>query len=351
MTPTERRQKTNPRMRKAAALRRLILPDNYEDGATVRQQIEDYGGEATAALSRSDKERRRIELMADMLGEDGNDPAFLHSAFCMVALPASKPADDTKPHYRENGRLSLLINPTWIPRRGGDPVISGIPYGTRARLILVYLQTEALRTQSPTVGMGANLSDWMRSVGIESITGGKRGTIGKVHEQAKRLGYSTFTLSWQGDDGTENVVPNERIINRLKLWQGSDPDQGMLWPQEVELSRAFFDNLKDHAVPISREAISRLRKSSLAMDLYVWTAYKLPRLRKNVPITWEFLHSVFGAEYTLVRQFKAKAIDALRTVQAAYPDARFEITEGGLLIKPSPPAIPRKGLFIPRGKA
>jgi hypothetical protein len=188
----------------------------------------------------------------------------------------------------------------------------------------------------------------MRLVGIESITGGKRGTIGKVYEQAKRLGYSTFTLAWQGDDGTENVVPNERIIQRLRLWQGSDPEQGMLWPQEIELSRAFFDNLRDHAVPISREAVTRLRKSSLAMDLYVWASYKLPRLKRNVIVPWEFLHGVFGAEYQLARQFKAKAIDALKAVQAGYPDARFEPLEGGLLIKPSPPAIPKKAVFIQR---
>jgi hypothetical protein len=184
------------RSRRAAAVHSLSAPDNYEDHALIRRQIEDFGVETTAELAKSSKERARIELLADMLADDGSEPAFFHSGLCMVSLPASKPADDHLPFERKNGKISLLINPTYISRPDGPPIPSGVPYGTRARLILLYLQTEAVRTRSPVVSMGDSLSDWMRSVGIESVSGGKRGTITQVYEQAKRIGYSTFTLTW-----------------------------------------------------------------------------------------------------------------------------------------------------------
>jgi hypothetical protein len=336
------------RSRRAAAVHSLSAPDNYEDHALIRRQIEDFGVETTAELAKSSKERARIELLADMLADDGSEPAFFHSGLCMVSLPASKPADDHLPFERKNGKISLLINPTYISRPDGPPIPSGVPYGTRARLILLYLQTEAVRTRSPVVSMGDSLSDWMRSVGIESVSGGKRGTITQVYEQAKRIGYSTFTLTWHGEDGVDTVLPNERLVTRLQLWRGGNPDQGILWPSKIQLSEAFFNSLCARAVPVTKEAVIRLRTSSLAMDLYVWLAYKLPRQKKNTLVPWKHLHAVFGPEYGRLRSFRVKAVEALKMVQAAYPDARFVEFNDGLLIKPSSPAVPQQKTYLLR---
>lgn len=315
---------------------------NYESRALVRQQIEDHGVEGTAQLAANKAERRRIEIMSAMLGEDSLDPGFLHSGLCMVSLPARKPVDDMQPWKRENGRIALTIVPGYVSLPGRPIEAAGMPYGARARLLLLYLQSEAVRTKSPVVSMGGSLSEWMRSIGIEHITGGRTGSIAQTYEQAKRLGFATFTLAWKHADGTGyGVIPNRTILREMDLWKGNDPHQGVLWPSTMELTPEFFASLRDHAVPFSREAIVKIKGSSLAIDLYVWLVYRLPKLKKNALVPWEDLDGQLGVAYGRLRDFKRTVIDdALPQVLAAYPDARVEPCDSGLLLKPSRPAIP-----------
>ena len=42
---------------------------------------------------------------------------------------------------------------------GGKSIMVGVPYGTRARLITLYLQSEALRTQSRDVELGNSIEE------------------------------------------------------------------------------------------------------------------------------------------------------------------------------------------------
>jgi len=48
-----------------------------------------------------------------------------------------------------------------------------VPFGSHARLILLYLQTEALRTGSREVELGSSMRAWLFRVGIPAggITG------------------------------------------------------------------------------------------------------------------------------------------------------------------------------------
>ncbi|MBV8522282.1 MAG: hypothetical protein JOY71_09175 [Acetobacteraceae bacterium] len=48
----------------------------------------------------------------------------------------------------------------------GDPEPVGVPYGSRARLILLRPQSEALRTGCREVELGRSLRDWLSKMGI-----------------------------------------------------------------------------------------------------------------------------------------------------------------------------------------
>jgi hypothetical protein len=65
----------------------------------------------------------------------------------------------------------------------GPPVRVGVPYGSRARLILIYLQSEALRTNSREVELGRSLRVWLGRMGIP--IGGK--SMAEVRDQAERI--------------------------------------------------------------------------------------------------------------------------------------------------------------------
>ena len=90
--------------------------------------------------------------------------------------------------------------------------------------------------KSRTVNLGASFSAFMRSLGL-AITGGKRGTIGAVREQSLRIAQCSFTMQWSADttSGSQTVVSNTRIVDRLELWQSDRSG----WSETVELSERF----------------------------------------------------------------------------------------------------------------
>ena len=94
-------------------------------------------------------------------------------------------------------------------------------------------------------------------------------------------------------------------------------------------------------MPVREEALKAIGTRSLAIDVYIWLAYRLHALTKPTPITWAAIQGQFGAGFKLVRQLKPTFLEALQMALAVYPDARVGIEEGGLVLHPSPPAIPR----------
>ena len=56
----------------------------------------------------------------------------------------------------------------------------------------------------------------------------------------------------------------------------------------------------------------------------------------------EALAEQFGSDYARLRDFKSVVLKQLRDVLTVYPGANVSVTEGGLLLSPSPTAIPRR---------
>ena len=52
---------------------------------------------------------------------------------------------------------------------------TGLPFGNLSRLLLAWVCTEAVRTQSRELFLGPSLSGFMRRLGMAPIGGGNRG--------------------------------------------------------------------------------------------------------------------------------------------------------------------------------
>jgi hypothetical protein len=109
----------------------------------------------------------------------------------------------------------------------------------------------------------------------------------------------------------------------------------------VELSQKFHDHLREHAVPLDKRSIALVSNNSLSLDLYALFAYRLPRLREKLHMSWEMLQSQIGTEYAEVRELKRKVSQISNTLRKAYRDAKFEIMPSGITLYPSPPAVPK----------
>ena len=253
---------------------------------------------------------------------------YMARIMAQVTLPHSKTAGNE--YVRRNGLLTLsVLAPSHV----------GLPYGGLPRLLLSWLTTEAVRTRERTLVLGPTLSRFMNELGLAS-TGGRWGTIPRLQNQLRRLFASRIYCTYEGAGSSMGAGID--VASRYQLWwDPKDPNQATLWQSTVTLGQDFFEEIIQHPVPIDTETLKALRRSPLAIDLYVWLTHRYSYLDKQVIIPWAALHGQFGADYHLVRQFKSKVIPALAKVQSVYPEARFDVGSTGLRLVPSPTHVGR----------
>lgn len=305
--------------------------------ADLHQLVLLHGREAARDMV-PERDRPLVDLAAEIMGNESLDLGFTYAGFAMTALPHRDP----KVHRweRRNGRCSLLIKAGELYENGRFVEV-GLPFGSRARLILIYLQTEAIRRQSRIVSLGSSLHDWMRQLGIP--IGGK--SYGEVRKQARRLSACEMTLGFTTQDGREGTT-SARIVETIMLepakhgGDGGDV-QGALWDDTVQLSTSFYELLERHPVPVYEPALRALSNNSAALDLYVWMAYRLHAIEAPTPISWARVYEQFGASYATMRQFRYRFAETLKLALAVYPDADVRTNRHGLMLHPSPPAVPK----------
>lgn len=301
----------------------------------------------------------KIESTHNFLTElpTNDDLSFMHSGLCQTCLPHSRPSTNHAPWKRQSGRFTLLVSPGVMdPSLRSIPSATakiskkqpsleetpenfyvGVPFGTKARLIMIHLQTEGLKSR--TVSLGHNLSAFLRSLGLD-VRGGARGTIGTVKEQCLRIARCTFTLQWSNtnDAGDQQmIISDTKIVEGMNLWNANRED----WSGVVELSVKFHEHLREHAVPLDRRAIAMLSGNSLALDLYALFAYRLPRLNRDLHLSWAQLQGQIGTEYSDGFLLARRVREVMPQVRTAYSNAKVEITRHGILMKNSSPVVPK----------
>jgi hypothetical protein len=255
------------------------------------------------------------------------------SGFCLTSLPHRKiPTDQV--WEREGDLISLAVEPGFLKIKGKQTLF-GVPFGSRARMILLHLQTQAIRTQNQEVELGRSLHDWMERMGIP--TGGKSRNL--IVEQANRL--SACHLTFYYPDASRNGTRRKRgtiIDGGFAFSAAVDDDQGRLWEDKVCLSDKFYEQLVRHPVPVLEPALRAISNKSHALDIYIWLAFTLPALQRASVIDWASLRKQFGGGYAAnqpTRLFRRHFLESFQEALAVYPDANVSIEEHGLRLQPS----------------
>ena len=274
----------------------------------------------------------------------GSDIAYLHAILCQVGLPRSpKAVAGLQVFERMCGGAALRVTAgaLWD---GQQLVQQPIPYGANPRLVLAWLNTQAVKTRSPIIPVGDSAAEFLRMLGKES-TGGKNGTLTSFKKQIQALAACHMTLGFNaaGRAYTYNGQP----VKQFEAWiQPRDENQRPLWPGVVTFSDDYYKSLIEHAVPQDVRAMYALKGSALAMDVYAMLAERLHRISgRPITLHWKSLREQFGQEYMGIeadKDFKKAFLPALKKVLAVYPKAKVEQVTGGLLLFPSPPPIQYK---------
>jgi hypothetical protein len=292
-------------------------------------------GKEVALLFHED--RAVVEAAAAYLSSEDTDIGYLFSGWAQAALPHRRLPDDTAWQVTTD-RVTLIVQPGLRPTPDGNPVSVGVPYGSRARLILLYLQTEAVRTNCREVELGRSLHAWLRR--LEIPIGGKQ--MQAVRDQAERI--SRCRLSFQIRQGNRTGLVNQHILD-TSMFIEDESTQGGLFVEKAQLSQSFFDELKKHPVPVEEAAVRQIANNSLALDVYCWLAYRLHSLTAPITVSWKALHGQFGRSVARLDHFKDHFRTVLALATSVYPDANVkEAANGsGLVLIPSKPPVAKVG--------
>lgn len=288
-------------------------------------------------------QQRLLELSTDIVSNPADELAFQHSILAQTSLPAARPPEDLLLWERRQGRATLLVEAGKVinPKTGRFEQLR-LPYGPKARLLLMHLNSEAIRRQSPIIPVEDTMTAFFRRL-MGRTQDGRQTKM--LKGQLSALAAAQFRLGIINPDTTLQV--NTQIIGAFNLWFEKDENQRVLWPATLKLSLDRYESLIRFAVPLDERAIAALAHSAIALDIYCWLAQRLHRIPKGEPqvVPWLQLHEQFGQGYCRVRKFREFFLSMLPQIQTAYPDARFEVDGGGMTLFHSLPPV-RKRLVV-----
>src|SRR4051812_22200300 len=220
----------------------------FQRMGTVHDLIETRGKQQ--ALELDEFPRDVIEAAASYMADEDAGIGFLYSGWCQAALPHRRLPND-QGWQIDSERVRLVVQPGMRGTDSGKPELVGVPFGSRARLILLRLQSEALRTNCREVELGKSLRDWLVRMGIP--VGGR--SLKDVRDQTERI--SRCRLTFEVRQGARLGMANQSITESAIFLDDEEPSQGRLFAQVqvATLSTAFFETLKRHPVPVEESAV------------------------------------------------------------------------------------------------
>ncbi len=295
--------------------------------AEVHRLIVKQGVEETRKQASTKHERAVVEAAYQVLSEEADKLGFTYSGFALTSLPHKPQVENI--WRREGHNLTMLLQ-GGVDRAGNS---LGVPYGSYARFILLFLQSEAVKSGSREIELGRSMRVWLGNMGL-SIGGT---TYRLVNEQAQRI--SGCSLTFYTDRDNKEVMRRGGFVDGSITMADVMSDQPTLWQERVLLNEEFYRALRTHPVPLSEAALRAIGPRSMVIDIYIWLAYRLHALKGDVEVSWLSLNAQFGAGYARLRDFRAGFLGGLELALAVYPEARVSVDERGVVLRPSRPAV------------
>lgn len=285
-------------------------------------------------------EKRLIEAAAAIREcQDPDHIAYHHTVFCQTALPYRRTAE--RRWERTNGFISLSIEAGRALNPERQWVDLPLPFGPKARLLQIHLDTQAKLKDNPCVELEGSMTSFITQLQGRAPNGPE---LRKFKEQAAAIAGALFRFAAVRADRTFQI--DAKIVSGFELWYPRDERQRVMFPSFVRLSDEYFTSLRNHAVPLDYRAVAALKESALALDIYKWLSQRLCRIPASKPafIPWPLVQLQFGQGYGRLRDFRAVFISTLKTVLSEYPAAKVEADGRGVTLHLSRPPIARKVL-------
>lgn len=306
------------------------------------QQARDAAAAARAAeiavMPRDAARRAKTHDLIAVTGEDPRHLRHIHSVLALCGLPYTRQPIERRDYRSQQGSMKLILNAGELMGPDGEFVRQALPYGSRARLLLLHLCSEAIRQKSPTINIEDSLTAFLRNMGYDA-TGGARGTLTAFKQQVNALAACRMTIGTTDNKTGSAKTVNTQPFASLDVWFPQNPDQKMLWPSTITFSRDFYDTLAKHALPVNVHAIRAFSGSPRKIDIYYWLTHRLNGLSKPLPISWQALKEQFGEGYSRERDFRAKFEEELKHIAEVFPKLPASLNTKGMWLKPADSSV------------
>lgn len=240
-------------------------------------------------------------------------------------------------YIRQDGKYKITIyNP------------DGLPYGSYPRLIMAWVVTEAVLTQSKELYLGRSIREFMRRIGID-CTGGKEGTIRRLKKQAERVFNTAVFVEVTEQSGEVAHRTNDNFVigEKVELWWSTTRSTAdSLWESTIHLSDGFYKEVTERAYPLDMRVIKEIKRSPLALDVYFFLSYRMfgiNRKGKSTLIPYTALHKQLGAGYPETPQgrsnFKHELLTQVTRILLLWDGLTVEKHKKGLILYPSKLAV------------
>ena len=88
-----------------------------------------------------ERQRSLVDIAAEVLADERQNIGISYTGFCLTSLP-HKRLPENQAWQKQGHRVTLLVEPGRLKTAKGEMRLYGVPYGARARMILLYLQTQ-----------------------------------------------------------------------------------------------------------------------------------------------------------------------------------------------------------------
>ena len=278
----------------------------------------------------------RFDQVDQLVGasEADADMGFMTRLMALCSLPRTNPGNQLQ-YKRVNGPYKLIMI------AGGD---NKLPFGNLPRLLLAWVCTEAVRTQSRELVLGRSLAKFMRQLGMQDDSGSPRGDRTRLRNQMDRLFHSTVQMVYEDQHGKATV--GSLVADRTEFWWNpSRPDDRTLWESNIRLGEEFFTEIIRHPVPLDMNILKALKRCSLGLDLYLWLNYRTFAIRSPLRFTWRQLYRQFSEnpikapDKRTIQNFRAKVLRELKKIKIAWPALNYATGKGVMIVFPSRPTI------------
>ena len=215
-----------------------------------------------------------------------------------------------------------------------------MPFGSRARMVVPYVNACAVRNRGPEVDLGRSLRVFLGRLGLSFD--GRRGKA--VAEQVEAVAAASIVLGQWADDRA--VTSAGRIANQVTFWMARDAAERLVWEPSMRLSDDYYAALAERPVPVDMGHLAKLARSPRRMDLYAWLAYRTAQIPagREVHIPAESLRAVFAPDLAAPRMFRHRLAADLRAVAAVYRGFRVRLEGDRLVLARSRPPVDRSGI-------